>query len=60
MKNKKLTFQMNFKSVQVEEGKIKIKGFASTPTIDRYDDIVQPIAFQSCMAAYMNNPVVLL
>lgn len=58
--NKKLTFQMQFKEVSVAADKIKIKGFASTPQVDRYDDIVQPIAFQNSMESYMKNPVVLL
>lgn len=58
--NKKLTFQMQFKEVSVAADKITIKGFASTPQVDRYDDIVQPIAFQNSMESYMKNPVVLL
>ena len=53
-------FQMLFKEVKQEEGKVKIKGFASTPDLDRYDDIVQPTAFAEAMATYMKNPVVLL
>lgn len=53
-------FQMLFKEVQQEEGKVKIKGFASTPDLDRYDDIVQPTAFAEAMSTYMKNPVVLL
>lgn len=43
-----------------DEGRIRIKGFASTPQIDRYDDIVNPSAFASAMKQYMANPVVLL
>lgn len=53
-------FQMNFKEVKVTDGKIKIKGFASTPGVDRYDDIVQPTAFANAMKTYMANPIVLL
>lgn len=53
-------FQMLFKEVKQEEGKVKIKGFASTPDLDRYDDIVQPTAFAEAMTTYMKNPVVLL
>lgn len=53
-------FQMLFKEVKQEDGKVKIKGFASTPDLDRYDDIVQPTAFAEAMKTYMQNPVVLL
>jgi HK97 family phage prohead protease len=54
-------FQMNFKEVTTtESGSIKIKGFASTPDIDRYDDIIRPEAYANAMATYMKNPVVLL
>lgn len=53
-------FQMNFKEVKIAGGKIKIRGFASTPGLDRYDDIVQPTAFANAMKTYMANPVVLL
>ena len=59
--NKTASFQMKFMEVKVsEDGKIKIKGFASTPDIDRYDDIVNPTAFANAMKTYMANPVVLL
>jgi HK97 family phage prohead protease len=58
MKNN--NFQMVFKTVEMKAGKIKITGFASTPEIDRYDDIVKPSAFQGAMVGYMKNPVVLL
>ncbi len=54
-------FQVQFKEVKVTEtGSIKIKGYASTPDIDRYDDIIQPEAFASAMKTFMANPVVLL
>jgi HK97 family phage prohead protease len=53
-------FQCEFKEVELKEGKIKIKGFASTPDIDRYNDIVEPKAFNTAMSWYMNNPVILL
>ena len=52
---------MSFKEVKVlDNGYIRIKGFASTPQIDRYDDIVNPAAFANAMTTYMANPVVLL
>jgi len=53
-------FQMKFMEVKAVDGKLKIKGFASTPDLDRYDDIIQPTAFASAMATYMKNPRVLL
>jgi HK97 family phage prohead protease len=37
-----------------------IRGFASTPAIDRYNDVVDPAAFKKTMAAYMKNGLVLL
>jgi HK97 family phage prohead protease len=58
---KQASFQMKWLEVKTtEEGKIRIKGFASTPQIDRYDDIVNPSAFANAMTQYMANPVVLL
>lgn len=58
--NKTQHFQMQMKSVEVKEGIIKIKGFASTPDVDRYNDIVDPKAFKSSIEQYMKNPVILL
>lgn len=55
------SFQMAFKAIEVkEDGSIKIKGYASTPDVDRYDDIVNPKAFKEAIEGYMKNPVVLL
>jgi HK97 family phage prohead protease len=54
------TFQMNINEFEVKAGKIKIKGKASTPQVDRYNDVVKPEAFMGTMEAYMTNPVVLL
>lgn len=61
----KIFFQMQFKSVEIkqDEWKIMIEWFASTPDIDRYDDIVLPKAFQKSIDEwwnYYNNPVILL
>jgi len=53
-------FQAEMKEVELKEGSIKIKGFASTPDIDRYNDIVNPKAFKNAIEGYMNNPVILL
>lgn len=57
---KKQYFQMEFKEVEVKEWSVKIKWFASTPDIDRYNDIVLSKAFKSSLDQYMKNPVVLL
>jgi HK97 family phage prohead protease len=52
---------MAFKSIETKaDGSVRIKGFASTPDLDRYDDVVNPTAFASAMVTYMKNPVVLL
>ena len=53
-------FQAEMKEIEIKEGSIKIKGFASTPDIDRYNDIVNPKAFKSAIEWYMQNPVILL
>ena len=38
----------------------RIKGYASTPGSDRYDDVVEPQAFEkSIRESYKNNPVIL-
>ncbi len=57
---KKSFFNFEFKSVEVKEGKVKIKWFASTPDVDRYDDIVDTKAFENSISTYMLNPVILL
>lgn len=54
------SFQMKWVEVKTIDGRIRIKGFASTPQVDRYDDIVAPEAFANAMTQYMTNPVVLL
>ena len=66
--NKKIQyFQMPWKNVEVIEtkdagapAKIRVRGYASTPDIDRHDDIVVPNAFGATMTTYMQNPIVLL
>lgn len=59
--NNKLFFQMEVKEVKQEDagGAVRIEGFASTPDIDRYRDIVEPKAFASAIEMYMKNPVIL-
>lgn len=39
---------------------VKIVGWASTPHVDRHDDIVEPTAFTSSLGTYMKNPRLLL
>lgn len=53
-------FQFEFKQVENDNGKLKIRGYASTPDIDRYNDIVDPKAFENAMKVYMKNPIILL
>lgn len=53
-------FQAEMKEIELKEWSIKIKWFASTPDIDRYNDIVAPKAFKKAIEWYMNNPVILL
>ena len=53
-------FQIEFKEVETKGEIIKIKWYASTPSIDRYLDIVDPKAFSNSIIDYMKNPVVLL
>lgn len=56
-------FQAQIKSVEQttenEVKKVTIKGFASTPQVDRYSDIVEPKAFSDALETYMSNPVIL-
>jgi HK97 family phage prohead protease len=64
-------FQAAFKAIPVEkaegitkiaaeEGGTIIKGYASTPTLDRYNDVVEPEAFRkSIVTNYRKNPIIL-
>ena len=53
-------FQMEVKEVnQNSGGDVVIEGFASTPDLDRYRDIVEPKAFENAIEMYMKNPVIL-
>lgn len=58
--NKINYFQIEFKNVEIKGEVIKIKWYASTPTIDRYNDIVDPKAFSNSIIEYMKNPIILL
>lgn len=61
MKNKAFYFQIQVKDVTTEQNStsVFIEGFASTPDVDRYQDIVQPTAFKDALEMYMKNPVML-
>lgn len=61
MKNKAFYFQIQVKDVTTEENStsVFIEGFASTPDVDRYQDIVEPTAFKDALEMYMKNPVML-
>jgi len=53
-------FQAEIKEVEIKKWSIKIKWFASTPDVDRYNDIVNPKAFKDSIDWYMENPIILL
>lgn len=48
-------FQCEVKSVDRVEKGVKIRGYASTPDIDRVNDIVVPEAFKESIAEYINE-----
>ena len=53
-------FQMAVKEVTTaDNGEVRVRGYASTPNLDRYRDIVEPSAFEGALKTYMTNPVVL-
>lgn len=59
--NKIFHFQIAVKDVQPSEDKksVIIQGYASTPDIDRYQDIVEPAAFADALTMFMKNPTLL-
>jgi HK97 family phage prohead protease len=58
--NKTYFFQADIKSVEESDsGAVFIEGFASTPDIDRYKDIVEPKAFKDALDMFMKNPTML-
>jgi len=59
MHKKTYFFQMDAKQVEEKTGKVIIEGYASTPDVDRYKDIVEPEAFANALKMYMKNPVLL-
>lgn len=60
MHNKPFYFQMAVKEVVADDaGAVRIRGYASTPDLDRYRDIVEPSAFKDALGMYLKNPVLL-
>jgi len=61
MQTKPFHFQMAVKTVEdvKDDGSVVISGFASTPDVDRYKDIVEPEAFKDALEMFMKNPVLL-
>lgn len=58
--NKTYFFQADIKSVEEQDsGKVIIEGYASTPDLDRYKDIVDPKAFKDALDLFMKNPTML-
>ena len=58
--NKLYHFQMAIKEVkELENGVVHISGLASTPDIDRYNDIVEPEAFAEALTMFSKNPTLL-
>lgn len=53
-------FHVEVKDVQAQDDDLVIRGFASTPDIDRFGDIVEVDAFKGSINSYMQNGVVLL
>lgn len=59
-KQKVYYFQMESKAAPVTDGgDVFIEGYASTPDVDRYGDVVEPEAFTNALPLFMKNPVVL-
>lgn len=44
---------------QEGEGQVRIRGYASTPDLDRYRDIVEPEAFEKALKTFKSNPAML-
>jgi HK97 family phage prohead protease len=58
--HKVLYFQTKFLAEKKAGDAITIKGFASTPDVDRVNDRVLPTAFSASLPVFMKNPVMLL
>ncbi len=53
-------FQIAVKEVKdMGQGGVEIEGYASTPDLDRYQDIVEPAAFSAALTMFMKNPSLL-
>lgn len=63
----KNSFQIHWEKKAINEKRdekgneyLEIEGYASTKDKDRWNDIVEPKAFEKALATYMTNPIVLL
>lgn len=53
-------FQIAVKEVKdLGQDGVEIEGYASTPDLDRYKDIVEPSAFSNALTMFMKNPSLL-
>jgi len=60
MQVKTFHFQIAVKEVKdMGNQGVMIQGYASTPDIDRYQDIVEPAAFADALKMFMSNPTLL-
>lgn len=57
--NKPYFFQMAVKEIAQEGEQVRIRGYASTPDLDRYRDIVEPEAFSKALSVFQKNPAML-
>ncbi len=47
-----------FEDATVDQASRAIEGYASTPKVDAYREVVEPVAFASTAASYLANPIV--
>lgn len=60
MKNSFLQFGIEHKNFYAENNVLTIRGMASTKSVDRHNDIIEPKAFAKSIGLFMSNPVMLL
>ena len=49
-----------FKAIEIDDGSIEIKGSASTNTLDRAGDIIEPTAWtKGGLDSFKSNPIIL-
>ncbi len=52
--------KMAVMETKASDGSVKIQGYASTPDVDRHDEIVDQSAMKQALKGFMTNPVLLL